>query len=683
MAWLELHFELFVIAFAIGIALYFTSPFEPPLRPIVFFMVLATGIGTLLIRLKPSSLIVAALIWAALFGFLRGSWHTAETNRHRLPAQEYSYDVTGWIKAVEKSGPRLRWQVKVKQMEGRRSIRAPEIIRVTTFDRSMRAGDFVRFSARLSAPPGPAIPGGYDPGFRAFFQKVGGYGYMVSKPERLDVDKAGFRQLISRRITQIRYGMAKRIMEQAPDETAGLQTALLTGIRSWVPEDQTLALRAGGLAHILAISGLHMGLVAGGFYALALFILVRIGRLARRSDIRKPAAILGIIAASLYLVLSGASVATQRAYIMAVIVFLAMVLDRQAISIRSVAVAGMITLCLHPESLVMPGFQMSFSAVTALVVVYRAWDKRRVYTGPRNLLKRFWDGLKALTMTSFVAGTATSGFAVLHFNRIASFSLIGNLAAMPIFTFWVMPLAIVVYLLMPFGLEAAPLWLMGQGLDVILVISEWVEGLPGAIQYLPSGPAWLVAIFGLAFTALCLGQNKLRLGSIGVMCACSFILISRPEPQIRIADSGAIALWQNVDGQSKLYVDRQNTDRYGRQQFIEAMGLNDVETEAFNGSLAQCDQIGCVLNLQGRSIRILHNLEEIDEDCENVDLVIVPKRQLGARARRFCQARIIDSQDINLRGAHSVYIGGDGIKVKTAHQDYAKRPWQTGQTFKK
>jgi len=382
-----------------------------------------------------NSVLLAGLFLIIIMGVGRSAWHSSVTERVRLPDYERVYEVTGHIAAIEKSGPRLRWRVAVHSIDRLKAAQLPEFIRVTTFDRSFKVGDGVVFHANLSAPPGPVIPDGYDPGFRAYFQKVGGYGYMLSKPVAANIRPESFKAKISHTVSRFRYRLAARILERAPPETAGLQTALLTGIRSWVPDDQTDSLRAAGLAHILAISGLHMGLVAGSIYALVLMAFVRLSKWARRYDMRKPAAFIGILTATAYLVLSGASVATQRAYIMAVIIFAALIFDRQAISIRSVAVAAFITLWLHPEVLVSPGFQMSFSAVLALVVVYREWDKRRVFRRRGNWIGRAFDNFKALSVTSLVAGTATSGFAVLHFNRIATYGFFGNLLAMPIFTY--------------------------------------------------------------------------------------------------------------------------------------------------------------------------------------------------------------------------------------------------------
>lgn len=681
LAWLEVQFEVFVIAMAVGIGLYFALSFEPKLL-VLCGLLLLVGVLALLVGKRNAKLgFFIGLLFCAMFGLWRAGWHTAETYTPRFPSAERYHDVSGWISAIEKSGPRLRWVVKVRSINRIKKENLPEFIRVTTFNKDFRAGDQVSFRANLSAPPGPAIPAGYDPGFRAYFQKVGAYGYMVSTPETAYFDLTR-RDKIRRTVTRIRYGMAERILTKAPEETAGLQVALLTGIRTWVPETQTLALRAGGLAHILAISGLHMGLIAGGFYTLAVLLFVRITRWSRRSDIRKPAAMIGILAATLYLVLSGASVATQRAYIMAVIVFLAIILDRQAISIRSVAVAGFITLWLHPESLVQPGFQMSFSAVTALVVVYREWDKRRVFDGPRKLPKRIWDNFMGLTVTSLVAGTATSGFAVLHFNRIASYSLITNIVAMPIFTFWVMPMAIVVYLAMPLGLEFGPLWLMGQGLELIIYASEKIQAVPGSIKYIASGPGWVIGVFGLAFTALCMGRARARIISVFVILTCWAMIWQHPQPDIRISESGAVAFWQTGDN-PKLFVDRKNTDRYGRQQFIEAMGLSLVDTETFDGRLGSCDMIGCVLRFKDKTIKIIYDPSEFREDCAGADIVIFPKRRLGSRAKRQCAAMIIDAEDLDANGAYNLYLNDQGsLRTKTARLPRPGRPWLTGYRFR-
>jgi len=676
--WLQSYFEIFVIAFAAGIAVYFALSFEPSLHQIIAAgatLTIAAFIG------RKNDWSHTGLIWMlliALFGLGRSAWHTSLADAPRLSSYERVYDVTGQITAIEKSGPRMRWVLRPERIGNLKADRLPDYIRVTTFDKTFSVGDGVTFRAELSAPPGPVIPGGYNPGFRAYYQQVGAYGFMMSRPQETSVTAGTVRDKASLAISKIRYGLAQRILDSAPEETAGLQVALLTGIRSWVTEDQTEALRAAGLAHILAISGLHMGLIAGSIYGLALAFLVRIDKLARRQDVRKIAAGIGIAAATFYLILSGASVATQRSYIMAVIVFSALIFDRQAISIRSVSVAAFITLWLHPEALVSPGFQMSFSAVLALVVVYRAWDDRRVHRPRGSIIRKFVENFKALTVTSFVAGGATGGFAVLHFNRIATYGLLGNIFAMPMFTFWVMPMALVVYVALIFGVEALPLWIMGKGIEAIMYVSNWVQALPGSVKYMASGPGWVMGVFGLAFIGLCLGNKRTKWISVAAMTLCWGTLLARTQPDIRIAENGALAFWSDEETPT-LYVDRKNSDRYGRQEFIEAMGLGMVKVEGFDRDLARCDALGCRLEFKGNAVRIVRDPSEIMEDCDGADLVIVPKRILGARARRLCQTSVIDLSDLNKFGAHSLYLKADGThEVKTARSDKSTRPWHLG-----
>lgn len=129
-------------------------------------------------------------------------------------------------------------------------------------------------------------------------------------------------------------------------------------------------MRDSGLAHVLAISGLHMAIMAGIVFWLARALLALIPGLALRYPIKKWAAGIAIGAASFYLALSGASVPTVRSWIMMSIVLIAVTVDRPAITMRNVALAALIILLVAPESLFDPSFQMSFAAVIALVAVY-------------------------------------------------------------------------------------------------------------------------------------------------------------------------------------------------------------------------------------------------------------------------------------------------------------------------
>ena len=667
-----------VISFGVGIALYFNLPFEPS---IIAFVI--GGFVLAMIYLWASRKHITGHGWVLVLcligaGALRAAWQSHAVYSPKLPHYERSYEVTGWVEAIERSGPGERMRIRVKGMRGVDASQTPYRVRLRLTSKAPPPdiGDFIRVRASAKAPPGPVIPGGYDPARRAYFDKIGGFGFTYGPPDIISDMPLPQAERMQRRIAIWRYSLAGRIMAKAPTRTAGLQAALMTGVRRYIPPEQTEALRMAGLAHILAISGLHMGLLAGGVYTALTFCLASIPRLARRYDVRKFAAIIGILAASFYLVLSGASVATQRAYVMAVIVFLAVIWDRRAISLRSVALAAIVTLMLRPESLVSVGFQMSFAAVAALVVTYQAWQNLRPAYRAYSPLRRVSDFFASLSVTSFVAGLATAGFALFHFGRMARYGLAGNILAMPIFSLAVMPLAVVSLILMPLGLERVPLWLMGRCIDSILQISNFVAGLTGAQLYVPAAPPFILPLFTAGFIMLCLLKWRGKASGILVIGLAFLIWARTPLPDIRISDQGQVAFWQDVQGGGVVLVqDSSRGDRYGRRQFMEMSARLGADWISLNESGAKCDPLACRAVIQGRKVSIVRHPSEVLEECAFADLVILSVRRAGPRDRRACRAALIDARSLERTGAISIYLKPDNIQVKPSRNHARNRPW--------
>ncbi len=151
----------------------------------------------------------------------------------------------------------------------------------------------------------------------------------------------------------------------------------LTGERGAIPETTLQAMRDSGLAHLLAISGLHVGLVAGLLFFAVRALLALVPALALNHPIKKWAAVAAGLGAFAYLLLTGATVPTQRAFLMIGLVLLAVVLERTALSFRLIASAAVVVLAIAPESLLSPSFQLSFAAVAALIAVYELVRDRR------------------------------------------------------------------------------------------------------------------------------------------------------------------------------------------------------------------------------------------------------------------------------------------------------------------
>jgi len=668
------RFEWCLVAFGVGVAAYFGWSVEPNLimafgPTLVLFAVL------FVVRNRPVTheIILLALFLSA--GFTRAVHHTKSAEAPILPEFRRTYTFTGWIEDIRSSGKLQHFYVRVQSAGRLTPEQTPKRVRVRIKPYGFKPGDSIQFRTMMAAPPGPAIVGGYDAARTAYYRQIGGTGFAISKAQTAALDKLPLGQRVGRQLVKFRYALSRRIQARAPPRTAGLQAALLTGDRSGVPPEQSEALRKAGLAHLLAISGLHMGLLAGGAYFMASLFFASIGPLARRYDMRKWAAVVAIIIATSYLLLSGASISTQRAFIMAVIVFSAVILDRRAVSMRSVALAAAITLMLHPESLLSAGFQMSFSATAALVAVYRNWADHRTYIAPRHALHRLWRGFIGISVTSFVAGAATGVFAALHFHRFARLGFIANVLAMPVFTMVVMPAGFLAVLLMPLGLDEAPLWVMGTGLDYVVSVATWVSSMKWALVYIKGANAAVISIFSLGFICLCLGPNKIRAAGVVAIVSSFFLWAGIERPDMRISAEARIAFW-DPDEVDVLRVDRKRGDGFGRDRFVEQAGLETAEKRSYVDAENLCDILGCRINLKGKIISIVLEPEGVAEACADSDLVILTVRAAGPRSRRACAAPLIDALILTQSGAQDVYIKTDGLKVRTANPEKRRaRPW--------
>jgi competence protein ComEC len=199
----------------------------------------------------------------------------------------------------------------------------------------------------------------------AFFLQIGGVGFALGAPER--VTEAESR---ARPISALRFAIADRIERVLPGVSGAITAALFTGLRASIPEEVWRDMQISGLVHILSISGMHMTLVAGTVFLASRFLFSLWPALALRVAPKKPAAIVGIIAAAGYLMLGGTNAPTQRSFITATVVFIAILLDRTRSRCGSWPMPPSSWLVLAPENLLGPSFQMSFAATIVLIAYY-------------------------------------------------------------------------------------------------------------------------------------------------------------------------------------------------------------------------------------------------------------------------------------------------------------------------
>jgi len=523
------------VCLALGIGAYFAVSREPGWIEYLTVAALGTTAATAALRWPGGW---SALGWAAMLAALGFSLAGARAHHVAAPVLGWRYygPVEGRIVALDRSASdALRITLDQVRLRNTRPERTPERVRLSLHSdhvSTLVPGARVMTTAHLSPPQGPVEPGGFDFRRHAWFKSLGAVGYT-----RVPVLMSGSAQHsgIGIRILDLRLSVSERIRAVLGGDAGGFAAAVTTGDRSGVSQETLRALRVSNLAHLLAISGLHMGLLAGFVFGALRLGLAAIPQIALRWPVRKLAAVGALVAASAYLALSGGNVATERAFVMVAVALVAVLVDRRAFSLRAVAMAALIVLALRPEALMGPGFQMSFAATTALVAVFgalRNLDMTRIPSVLRPVL--------GVVISSAVAGAATAPVAAAHFNMLAHYGLPANLLSVPLMGLIVVPGAVLAACLAPLGLEGIGLWMMGVALNWILGVAHWVTSLDGAQGNVISPGAAVLPVLALGLLWVMLWQGRGRWVGLAPAMIAVWMWTGAERPGILVSDTGGL-----------------------------------------------------------------------------------------------------------------------------------------------
>ena len=445
------------VFFGAGIGIYFLLKVEPPLWPGVAATVAGAGLSFAL-RRHPAwcEAALALTVFAAGFALI------CETARERqapmLQRHLGPVTVTGRVVDIDLAQKGWRIVVAPDPIPGLDPTDQPHRLRLHIPQTSdeLNPGDHVRLKAVLHPVPPQILPGGRDFQRELYFAGIGAVGYTFGGARRITGAEGaseaggGWRE----DLRHLRTEMTRRINAVLPGSTGGVASALITGKRGAIAEEVKQSFRDSGLSHLLAIAGLHLGLVGAFVFFAVRGGLALIPWIALRYPIKKIAAAATLLVLTCYLLISGAAIPTERAFVMNGIVFVAIMIDRLRISMRICAIAAAVVLVLDPASLVGVSFQMSFGAVVALIAVYETFGGKlgRILHG-RSLLGGIWGYCGAVAVTTLVATLGTYPFSIYHFHHIALYSPLANVIAVPLSALWTLPWGVVTCLLMPFGLE--------------------------------------------------------------------------------------------------------------------------------------------------------------------------------------------------------------------------------------
>lgn len=655
-----------------GVGAYFAVAREPPLLLVVLVCLVTLGCIWRFVRLRTPA--CGAVVCVGI-GFLVAALRTAVLATPVLPTLRYPVTVTGWVETVElRDDGTRRVTLRPVTLDGAGTIVLP--VRVRVVDRHgtpLLPGMLVSVRARIYAPPGPAMPGGHDFARDAWYGGIGGVGYTLSVPvPRPEGPGPPFRLHARAAVENARTALSATIRGIAPGPPGELVAALVTGQRSALPQETVDAMRASGLAHLLAISGLHMTLVAGAMFQILRGVLALFPVLALRFPIKKWAAAGALVGAVSYLVISGAAVSTQRAFIMMAVMFTAIIVDRLALTMRNVAIAALVVILPAPENVLHAGFQMSFATVVGLIAFYEwAGRLRRARDRSTGLVGRFVGRTAAVGATTMVASIATAPIAVFHFHQIAVFSLAANLVAVPLVGFIVMPCALVGVLLLPFGLGGPFLNVAAAAGEQVLAVSDRVASLSGAVVHVPATATVPILVMVLGGLWLCLWNSRWRLIGLAPILLSVTGIGAAPRPDILVDREGRNLAMRN--GDAELVVMSARRSAFAVETWLAADGDAATQAEAASRAGLACDPLGCT-GRTGSGLRLAYvrNIAVLLEECAAADILVTPLHVQGHRCRG--PAIILTAAELDRTG-FAIRAGPDGPVVESTDEARGDRPW--------
>lgn len=659
---------LFVpVLLAVGILLWFGLPTVDQRRAALLAS-LAVALSGVALAGQPRRLVVTAALLAAS-GMLLAELRSTMVAGPRLHHRTASQIVIGTVEAVEprEGGERTRirlWRDPVEDDPAHR-IRLSLPGQVPD---GVVPGARIAVRATLGPVPGPVLPGAHDGARRAWFQGVAASGRALGPVQLLAPPPGGDRWL-----DRQRSRLGDSITRRLPGDSGGLAVALVVGEQGQISPALLEAMRTAGLAHLLTVSGFHVGVVVGGVFLLGRRLLALSMRLALAFSVRTAAALVAGTAGTAYALLSGADVPAVRASIVAWVALIAIILGRDPLSLRLLGFAALLILATRPEALLGPSFQLSFAAVMAIILLADSpvgrWLKGE--PGGEGLLMRAGRLLASLVLASLVVELVLLPIALAHFGRAGLYGVIANMAAIPLTAFVVMPLLGLWLALSLVGLEELVAWLLRPALDLLGAIGTTVSAWPGATLTMPAFPPAVLAVIAAGGLLLMLLRGPLRWSGAPLLLAGVLLALLLPRPSLYVsADGRQVGLVH----EGRLHLLRGHREGFLVRSWQESASFPaDGRFADLPG--ARCDRSGCRLLLEGGLVLMAFTRpppdgRDLATACAAADILTAPT-VLPAN----CEARWLTLDRASLRASGAVAIDPARRHVRRVADGAGDQPW--------
>jgi len=657
----------------VGILCYFALRVEPPLwlGPAEALPAVA---GAFLLRWRAVPRAAMIALAAAGIGFTAAQFATA-----RAPPVEtmptHATIVVGIVRSAEALPEGRRITLEAAELDGTAKLTRWLRVRLRRGDQQeIATGDTVRVRAMLRPPAPPAYPGAWDLQRDAWFSGQGGSGYALGPIERVTEAMPG-RPL--RLVQRLREVIARHISASVPGAAGAVSITLLTGVTAGIPAADHDAFRASGLAHLLAVAGLHIGIVMGWVLAFSRLAFAASEYASLHWPTKQLAALTALFGGGCYMVLTGMHVPIVRSFAMACLYTVAVVAGRRAISLRGLALAATVLMILSPQELPGVSLQMSLSAVLALIAGYEVLRPAlRSLHGNGSWPRRFTSHLAALALTSALAGTASAPFGAHHFGRIQVYFVVANMVAVPLTALWVMPAGLIALALMPVGLDWMAWVPMGWGAEAVLWVARTTAAWPAATFDVPHSPPWGLAVTALGIAWLGLWRSRLRLIGVAVIVIGLLSpLLERPPDLLVSSDARLIA----VHLQDTVYLQQASgASKFTRDAWLQFWAAGTSQAMPTDSSVADggvvCRKDACLLRpVAGAKAALLVRGAAHPDGCLEASVIVSAEP-----ARGLCQRpwpALVDRFTVWRYGATAIWLDRHHARIVTDRAYRGARPW--------
>ena len=558
--WLEIQSDnLFLYVpflMAAGAALYFSLSVEPNL--IMPFVISGTLIIIACINKVPKFIRALALF---LFGFCYACAFTHIINTPQIKHDISNLTISGTVTSIDYTDDKIKLYLAVPA----ESIDAGDgtaNIRISVKDNTIipKIGNTVKINGGIFQPSPSYAPGTFDYARWTYFNNQTATGYAETIEIINDQEDKNINTF-------------RDFLHNASESF--LVDTLVLGYKGKVPGADDEIWTASGVGHIWSISGFHMTLVGGWLFAIFYLIFRSIPYITRRTPAKIPAMICAWVGLAFYLLLSGMDIATMRAFLMTSFIFAAFILGRNAISMRNVALAFCAIFLMNPHCVMQAGFQLSFAAVFGLVWLYSDIKPKM----PKNKLIKI---IYATVLTSLVASVFTAPFIAAHFGKIPTYSLIGNLVLLPIFSIIIMPLVLIGTITAPFGFHL-PNAYAHNVYEFTLQIATKISDLPFAEISMPYISNTAMIFFISAFVCLItIRSEKLHVNYIlfaGLLFSGVVIVHIEPKPLFYSSYDNELVAFVGDNGKLEFNKSRASNHYFAFDTWKQ---INNEETQTKN-----------------------------------------------------------------------------------------------------